>query len=339
VITLALPSKGALYEGTLSLFAQCGMRVQRQGRGRGYWGAVKHLPELRVQFLRAEEIPLRVDSGDVLLGVSGMDLHREYCSGTDSSHVAIKSLGFGYARLVVAVPSVWIDVDTMEDLAEIATTLRIERGRGLRVGTKFVQLTRELFARHLIRDYVLVDSRGATEGMPAAGAADVIVDLTSSGATLIENDLKELQDGTAIESEACLILHSNPAAWDASSLNVLEQVVACLEAGLRAKNRRLIHFTIPGSSLTEVSQHLSTSLGCEAGWEPTISVDLADASDAPTWAGIVSPAASVYAAVKYLKQMGAANLSVVRPELMFGEAVDSYDAFRQLLRHKELPAR
>lgn len=334
-VTLALPSKGALYDGTLSLMARCGLPVYREGRGRGYFGRIKHLDQLRVQFLRAEEIPLRVDTGDILVGVSGLDLCQESCPDSDSSHVLIPSLGFGYARLVVAVPKIWIDVENMNDLGEVAARMKREHGRGLRVGTKFHQLTRRLFAERSIRDYVIVDSRGATEGMPASGAADVIVDLTSSGTTLVENDLKELIDGTAVESEACLVVHSRASRWSDEALEVLGQLVECLEAGLRARKRSLIHFTIQATQLADVTRVLASTYGCEIGWEPTIKIQSRHAEELPVWTGVVCPARSVYPAIRYLKQSGGGSISVLNPELMFSDSFETLSAFKQLLRHRE----
>ncbi|MFO0821128.1 MAG: ATP phosphoribosyltransferase [Pirellulales bacterium] len=331
-LTLALPSKGSLYDGTMALFARCGMSIQRDGRGRGYWGKLKHLDQVKVQFLRAEEIPLRVDAGDVALGLTGFDLYQELCHGSEKSHVLVRSLGFGHARLVVAVPKVWIDVQDMHDLREVAGEIRKKTGRGLRVGTKFHRAVRRFFADHSIRDYSIVDSLGATEGMPASGAADVIVDLTSSGSTLVENDLKELADGTVIESEASLLATCVDNVWNDETLATLARIVECLEAGLRAEKRSLLNFTIAGERLPRLLAELTLECNCEIGWDTTgESIEATETTVLPIRSSVVCPASMVYAAYRVMRRAGATSICAVSPHLMFADQSDSIAGFQRLL--------
>jgi ATP phosphoribosyltransferase len=370
-LVLALPSKGSLYDGTLALFGRCGMAVQRDGRGRGYWGKLKHVDDVKVQFLRAEEIPLRVEAGDVALGLTGFDLYQESCHGSERSCVLIRSLGFGHARLVVAVPKVWIDTQDMHDLGEVAREIRQKTGRGLRVGTKFPRAVRRFFAEHSIRDYAIVDSLGATEGMPASGAADVVVDLTSSGSTLAENDLKEITGGTVIESEASLLASSQTAIWTEDNWGKLTRIIECLEAGLRAEKRHLIHFTVSAERLPKLLRELTAECHCEAGaetpgwdtsgWdasgrdtsgsdasgrdathnaaENARGVDPgpgASLSSLPIRSSVVCPAANVYHAYRVLRRAGATGVSVLSPHLMFAESSEAVAGFARLLaRHEE----
>ncbi len=349
-LVLALPSKGSLYDGTLALFGRCGMAVQRDGRGRGYWGKLKHFDDVKVQFLRAEEIPLRVDAGDVALGLTGFDLYQESCHGSERSCVLIRSLGFGHARLVVAVPKVWIDTQDMHDLGEVAREIRQKTGRGLRVGTKFPRAVRRFFAEHSIRDYAIVDSLGATEGMPASGAADVVVDLTSSGSTLAENDLKEISGGTVIESEASLLASSQPALWTEGNWAKLTRIVECLEAGLRAEKRHLIHFTVNAERLPKLLRELTVECHCEAGAETPgwdVGDNAADLSRGvdpgppaavtglPIRSSVVCPAANIYHAYRVLRRAGATGVSVLSPHLMFAENSEAVAGFARLLERHE----
>ena len=204
-------------------------------------------------------------------------------------------------------------------------------GRAMLVGTKFHRLTRELFANHSIRDYAIVDSPGATEGMPASGAADIVVDLTSSGATLIENDLKEIAGGTAIESEACLVVNADTASWNDDALQTLEHIVESLEAGLRARSRSLIHFTVKASLLKEITAALVSSYHCEVGWEPIVSDATETPADLPVSTNVVCPTRHVYPAVRFLRQSGGASVSVMSPSLMFSDTFDTIARFRQQL--------
>src|SRR5215813_1570459 len=138
----------------------------------------------------------------VHLGVTGEDLVRESIPDADRRVLLIDALGFGYANVVVAVPQAWIDVRSMADLDDVATAFRLKHERKMRVATKYVNLTRAFFSTHAITDYRIVESSGATEGAPAAGTAELIVDITSTGATLAANGLKVLDDGVILRSQA-----------------------------------------------------------------------------------------------------------------------------------------
>jgi ATP phosphoribosyltransferase len=120
-------------------------------------------------------------------------------------------LGFGNADVVVAVPDIWKDVDTMADLGDVAADFRARHGRRLAIATKYWRLTQNFFStRHGIQLYRIVESLGATEGAPASGAADIIVDITSTGSTLTANHLRVLSDGVILRSEACLVRARKP---------------------------------------------------------------------------------------------------------------------------------
>ena len=143
-------------------------------------------------------------------------------------------LGFGQATVVVAVPQAWIDVRAMTDLDEVAAELRIRHGRRLRIATKYVNLTRRFFAEHGVADYRIVESLGATEGAPASGSAEIIVDITTTGATLAANALKILDDGIILRSEANLVA-SLTAPWGQSQKKALRTVLGRIAAEERAR--------------------------------------------------------------------------------------------------------
>ena len=151
------------------------------------------------------EIAGALAGGEVHLGITGEDLIRETVPDSDEFKITLlQPLGFGFADVVVAVPRAWIDVTTMADLDDVCTAFRARHHRRLRVATKYLTLTRNFFARHGIADYRIVESLGATEGAPAGGLAEAIVDITTTGATLNANDLKTLEDGVILKSQAQL---------------------------------------------------------------------------------------------------------------------------------------
>ena len=200
-----MPSKGRLQENAAAFFARAGLDFV-QGRGaRDYRGAIAGLPGVEVAFLSASEIVGQLAAGAAHLGVTGEDLVREHVADADARLVLLTPLGFGRANVVVAAPQAWIDVRTMADLEDVAAHYRARRGERMRVATKYVNLTRRFFAEHGVSDYRIVESLGATEGAPAAGAAELIVDITTTGATLAANALKIVEDGMILKSEANLV--------------------------------------------------------------------------------------------------------------------------------------
>ena len=211
-ITLAVPSKGRLEELTREWFAQNGLTITRPGGARSYLGAIEGLPEVTVRFFPASEIARELIRGTIDFGVTGRDLIHETSETGPQSVLIAKPLGFGKADCVVAVPDSWIDVMHMHDLADVASDFRARHGRWLRVATKYVNLTRKFFQSYGIAEYRIVESAGATEAAPASGSADLIVDITSSGATLGANSLRILEDGLVMKSEAHLIV-SRTADW------------------------------------------------------------------------------------------------------------------------------
>ncbi|MBY0397217.1 MAG: ATP phosphoribosyltransferase [Thermoleophilia bacterium] len=201
-IVLAVPSKGRLMDDSIAALAAAGLTVRKPANARGYRGTCDEFPGLEVAFVSASEIARHVLSGAAHFGITGEDLVREYGADDDTRAEVVRPLGFGHADVVVAVPNFWIDIATMADLDRLADVFRPRYGRPLRVATKYLNLTRRAFARHGVSDYRIVESTGATEGTPAAGTADLIVDITSTGETLRANGLRILTDGVILKSEA-----------------------------------------------------------------------------------------------------------------------------------------
>jgi ATP phosphoribosyltransferase len=117
----------------------------------------------------------------------------------------------------------------MSDLEEMALSFRRVHGRRVRVATKYMNLTRRFFAHKGVTGYRIVESLGATEGAPAAHLAELIVDITTTGATLRANGLKVLEDGLILKSQANLVA-SRLAPWSPELREAERQVVARLKA-------------------------------------------------------------------------------------------------------------
>lgn len=205
-ITIALPSKGRMKEDASAIFERAGLPIVAVGNERSYRGKVDGHDDIEIAFLSASEIAREIGAGTVDFGVTGEDLIREGLIEADAKMEIAARLGFGHADVVVAVPEIWLDVDTMADLGDVAADFRARHGRRLQIATKYWRLTQQHFSsQHGIQLYRIVESLGATEGAPAAGQADIIVDITSTGSTLKANHLKILSDGVILKSEACLV--------------------------------------------------------------------------------------------------------------------------------------
>jgi len=205
-ITIALPSKGRMKDDASDIFARAGLPIVAVGNDRSYRGRIEGRDGIEIAFLSASEISREIGNGSVDFGVTGEDLIREGLAQADRRVEFCARLGFGKADVVVAVPEIWLDVDTMADLGDVAADFRSRRGRRLTIATKYGRLTQQFFSsQHGIQLYRIVESLGATEGAPASGSADIIVDITSTGSTLRANHLKVLSDGIILRSEACLV--------------------------------------------------------------------------------------------------------------------------------------
>jgi ATP phosphoribosyltransferase len=204
VLTLAIPSKGRLMEATSGLLSSAGLTIDRLGADRGYRGILRGIEGVEIAFLSASEIAQNLRDGKIDAGVTGQDLLTEKIPPDDKAVRLLLRLGFGPANVVVAVPECWLDVATMADLDEIAESFYARHGRRLRVATKYHNLTRRFFAEKGVTGYRIVESLGATEGAPAAGIAEIIVDITTTGSTLAANSLKILDDGVILKSCAVL---------------------------------------------------------------------------------------------------------------------------------------
>jgi ATP phosphoribosyltransferase len=221
---LALPSKGRLMDQCNAALAKAGIVVERAGPARGYKGEIAGLPDVEVAFVSSGEIAQFLKTGAAHLGITGEDLIRETMADADERVRLLAGLGFGRADVVVAVPACWLDVRRMADLEEMAIASARLHGRRVRVATKYMNMTRRFFARNGVTGYRIVESLGATEGAPAAGLAELIVDITTTGATLKANGLKVLDDGVMLRSEANLVA-SNGAPWT-PELRALEAQIA-----------------------------------------------------------------------------------------------------------------
>ena len=283
-LVLGLPSKGRLQEQALAFLADAGLTISQSRGNRDYAARLAGVDNVTVSLLSASEIADELTAGRIHLGISGEDLLREHGTGADRTLV-VEKLGFGKANVVVAVPRAWIDVATMSDLDDVASGFHARHHRRLRVATKYMNLTRDFFARHGIADYRIVESLGATEGAPAAGTAEAIVDITTTGATLAANDLKILDDGLILESQAVLAA-SLGANWNDDAKAAARVMFERIAARALAKTSEIVRVRMDTGVEAAVPM-LERSLGAKvlsrtAGGEAAILVPATNLSMAIT---------------------------------------------------------
>ncbi len=225
MIRIGVPSKGRLMDETFAWFGARGVVMRRAGSEREYSGVIDGIDGVVPVLLSAGEIPRELAAGRIHLGVTGSDLVREQLAEDEVEELA--RLGFGQADLIIAVPAVWIDVETVDDLDAAAAGFRAAHGFRLRIATKYHRLVREFLQARGVADYSLVDSQGATEGTVKNGTAETIADITSSGATLRANHLRVLSDGLIHASEAVLWA-SRAAKWSAEDRAMMVRLAALL---------------------------------------------------------------------------------------------------------------
>ena len=221
LITIGLPSKGRLKEKAVAFFNERGLKVLQSKKERNYFATIENKLNIKIIYLHAKEIIQRLGDGTLDIGISGLDLLYESENNLQDKINIKQKLNFGEANLVVAVPDDWIDVQTVADLEEVAFDIRSRRNARLRVATKYPNLTNNFLISKGVTQYKLIPSLGATETYPFIGSSEIITDITSTGKTLEDNNLRVLKDGMILKSTACLFVAKKKATSLQPFLNSL----------------------------------------------------------------------------------------------------------------------
>ena len=208
LITIGLSSKGRLKEGSIDFLARNNLELTSNGGERNYFAEVKNFPNIKIIYLHAKEIIQRIGDGTLDIGISGLDLLNESATNLKEKIEIKKKLDFGSANVVVAIPNDWIDVQTVADLEEVSFDFRDKKNTRLRVATKYPNLTNNFLVSKGVTQYKLVASLGATETYPFIGSSEIITDITSTGKTLRDNNLRILKDGLILKLDHPSILLS-----------------------------------------------------------------------------------------------------------------------------------
>ena len=205
IINIGLPSKGRLKHDTINIFKKKKLNIYSERGERDLFGYIKKLPNVKIIYLHARECIEQLSLGNIDIGFSGYDLLKESEFNIQKNILIKKRLNFGHATVVLAIADLWLDVQTLLDLDEVADEFKKKKKRLLRVATKYPNLTRQFLYSKGVTQFQLVQSLGSTEVAPFTGTAEIISDITSTGATLKANNLRILKDGKILKSQACIM--------------------------------------------------------------------------------------------------------------------------------------
>jgi ATP phosphoribosyltransferase len=335
MLRFAIPSKGSLHDAALAFLESSGLKVSRPNP-RQYTASIRMLPGVEVLLHRPADIVQKVATGDVDVGITGLDLVAELASDDPNVVVADEDLGFGGVDLVLAVPEAWVDVQSWHDLADLAAEWAAE-GQQLRIATKYPNLVRAFCYRQGISVFTLVDSQGATEAAPALGYADLIADITETGTTFRENRLKIVAGTTILRSQACLIGGRRALQRDESKLALVKTILELIEARRRARGFAQVIANVPGASAEEVGRRIVAVPDLAGLQGPTIAPvfdkTMGAESHTSSWysVSIVVHSDRTLRAVEHLRSIGSTGIVVLPLHYVFGDRSDTFSRLQARL--------
>ncbi|KAL6328825.1 hypothetical protein AAG906_003842 [Vitis piasezkii] len=320
-IRLGLPSKGRMATDTLDLLKDCQLSV-RQVNPRQYVAEIPQLSNMEVWFQRPKDIVRKLLSGDLDLGIVGLDTVTEYGQGNDDLIIAHDALEYGDCRLSLAIPKYGI-FENINSLKELAQMPQWTVQKPLRVATGFTYLGPKFLKENGLKHVTFSTADGALEAAPAMGIADAILDLVSSGTTLRENNLKEIEGGVVLESQAVLVASRKSLIQRKGVLDTTHEILERLEAHLRAVDQFTVTANMRGSSAEEVAERVLTQPSLSGLQGPTVSPVFCkrDGRVAADYYAIVIcvPKKALYKSVQQLRAIGGSGVLISPLTYIFDE--------------------
>lgn len=320
-IRLGLPSKGRMASDTLDLLKDCQLSV-RQSNPRQYVAQIPQLPTLEVWFQRPKDIVRKLLSGDLDLGIVGLDTLSEYGQENEDLITVHDALEYGDCRLSLAIPKYGI-FENINSLKELAQMPQWTAEKPLRVATGFTYLGPKFMKENGLKHVTFSTADGALEAAPAMGIADAILDLVSSGTTLRENNLKELVGGVVLESQAILVASKKSLTSRKGVLDTTHEILERLEAHLRAVGQFTVTANMRGNSAEEVAERILSQSSLSGLQGPTVSPVFAK-GDGKITAGyyaivICVPKKALYKSVQQLRAIGGSGVLISPLTYIFDE--------------------
>ena len=325
-LRLVIPSDGELYEDTLSFLKDCGLSVRRPS-ARRYTAYVPALPGIDVLFQRTADITNKLQEGSAEMGITGLDRLLEYRSNDQDVVPLIEDLGYGRCEFVLAVPDAWLDVTSVDDLADLALEFH-EKGAQLRIASKYPRLLRQHLFDRGINYFTVVAASGALEAAPTAGYADLIADITATGTTLRENRLKTLDGGTVLSSQACVIGNLTALSASPARLRLARHFIELIEAHLQADPFYRVTANVRGGSPEAVRAMILARAQLAGLRGPTVARVYNVEEESWYSVSLVIPKDQLMETVDHLRNCGGVDIFASQVSYLFQ---DRSAAYRQLL--------
>jgi ATP phosphoribosyltransferase len=325
-LRLSIPSKGRLSEDSLNFLAACGLEVYKPNP-RQYEASIPSVPELSVLFQRPTDIVISVRNGSVDFGITGLDVLAEYRGSNGEILPLHSALGFGACTLDVIVPDTWTDVNRMGDLIR----KQAELGRPLRVATKFTNAAAPFFTRHGLTEANFIAAEGTLEIAPTIGYADLITDLVSTGTTLRDNHLKQLEDGKILSSQACLIANRAALKQNSAALAIARTLLEYFSAHLRASKAASVFVNMRGDSPESIAEKMFTKKVIGGLQGPTFSHIITRQGERWYAAHLVVRKDQLAQAIAELRSIGGSGVVVAPVTFIFEEEPAEYRAMLEAL--------
>ncbi|KAM0064030.1 putative ATP phosphoribosyltransferase [Helianthus debilis subsp. tardiflorus] len=320
-IRLGLPSKGRMASDTLDLLKDCQLSV-RQTNPRQYVAEIPQIANLEVWFQRPKDIVRKLLSGDLDLGIVGLDTFSEYGQGNEDLIIVHDALAFGDCRLSLAIPKygVFENINSVKELAQMPLWT-VERP--LRVATGFTYLGPKFLKENGLQHVTFSTADGALEAAPAMGIADAIVDLVSSGTTLKENNLKEIEGGVLLESQGIMVASKKSLMQRKGLLDITHEILERFEAHLKALDQFTVVANMRGTNIDEVSERILSQPSLSGLQGPTISPVFRKVDGVVTqdyYAIVICvPKKKLYKSVQQLRSIGGSGVLVSPLTYIFNE--------------------
>eukprot|EP00892_Ulva_mutabilis_P000535 jgi/Ulvmu1/10482/UM064_0019.1 len=313
-IRIGIPSKGRMAEDTLSLLSACQLKCVKPNP-RQYFGQITQFPEMEVWFQRASDVVRKLRTCDLDLGIVGMDMFSEFAAEDEDLVVVHDALNFGQCKLALGVPvaGAFSKVSTLEELKCMGWS----EARPMRVVTGYTNIASRFFETHGFEHVSLLSADGALEAAPAMGAADIILDLVSTGVTLRENNLKTIENGNIMESEGVLVANRRSLLERPDLLPIVHELLERLEAHLVADT----FYSVTTNIRSEDPQYFAAQMrekGLGGLQGPTIAKVYGE-SDITYAACICVRKKDLYESVKALRQLGGSGVLVSPMTYIFDE--------------------
>ena len=316
MLNIALPSSGPLYQSTIDFLNDAGIPVKRSS-SRAYTGITTFDENIKIIFQRQSDICLSLDNKVADLGVMGLDRYKEYINNS-SSKVVIEKMGYGNCDLVIAVPQSWNNVNNMSELR----TAKQTNSSTLKVATKYPVQTNAFFSTNGLKNYEIISTNGAVEVAPQTGLADIIVDISSTGTTIRENDLKILDDGYLLFSQATMISNPELLSKSEDKLKSAKRLLYFILGHMNSKLYNTIIFNIESENENQLFEMLNQYSSIRGIIGPTIAKVYS--SDERNWFSvtIVVSNEKLGEAIEILDKLKAEGITIVQNKLVFDGTTD-----------------